>query len=116
MLRSRPQDGVSKHARINPMPNAWVYILRCADGSYYVGSARGSDLGKRIAEHQAGAYGGFAASRRPVELAFSEGFDRIEDAVAAERQIKGWSRIKKEALIAGAYDRLRELSRRRRES
>jgi putative endonuclease len=92
---------------------AWVYILRCADGSYYIGSARGT-LEHRIAEHEAGIYGGYTASRRPVRLVFTQEFDRITDAAAAERQIKGWSRAKKEALIAGDMERLKALSRRRR--
>jgi putative endonuclease len=92
---------------------AWVYILRCADGSYYVGSARGT-LEHRIAEHEAGICAGYTASRRPVRLVFAQEFDRITDAVAAERQIKGWSRAKKEALIAGDMARLKALSRRRR--
>lgn len=83
--------------------NAWVYILRCSDGSYYVGSARG-DLGRRVAEHQSGAFGGYTAARLPIVLVYSESFVRIGDAVSAERQIKGWSRAKKEALIAGRFD------------
>jgi putative endonuclease len=94
--------------------NAWVYMLRCADGSYYVGSARGADLEKRLGEHRDGTFGGYTSHRRPVELVFSESFERIDEAVAAERRIKGWSRAKKEALIAGALDRLPELSRRGR--
>jgi predicted GIY-YIG superfamily endonuclease len=69
-------------------------MLRCADGSYYVGSARNSDLGRRVAEHQAGAYRGYTSTRRPVHLVWSEYFDRITDAIAAERKIKGWSRAK----------------------
>jgi putative endonuclease len=92
---------------------AFVYILRCRDGRYYVGSTRG-DLEKRIAEHDAGTYGGFTKSRRPVALVYSEGFDRIVDAIAAERQLKGWSRAKKEALIAGDFHRLSVLSRTKR--
>ncbi|MGA0531788.1 GIY-YIG nuclease family protein [Hansschlegelia sp. KR7-227] len=89
-------------------------MLRCADGSYYVGSARGADLEKRLAEHRDGTFGGYTSDRRPVELVFSESFERIDEAIAAERRIKGWSRAKKEALIAGALDRLPELSRRGR--
>lgn len=96
------------------MPNAWVYILRCSDGSYYAGSARGPDMERRFAEHQNAELGGYTASRRPVELVFCEGFERIEDAVSAERRIKGWSRAKKEALIAGALDKLPQLSRRKK--
>ena len=91
---------------------AWLYILQCADGSYYTGTTR-TDLEIRLAEHQTGHFGGYTATRRPVVLVYSEYFDRIVDAIAAERQIKGWSRAKKEALIAGRFDLLRALSRRR---
>jgi len=90
---------------------AYVYILRCADGKYYVGSTRGS-LEQRVAEHNAGAFGGFTSKRRPVELVFHQAFDRITDAIAAERQLKGWSRAKKEALIAGDFDLIRRLASR----
>lgn len=81
-----------------PVMSAYVYIPRCADGSYYVGSTR-TDLERRLAEHDAGMFGGYTASRRPVRLVYHQEFLRIEDAVAAERQMKGWSRAKKEALI-----------------
>ncbi|MGA7971671.1 MAG: GIY-YIG nuclease family protein [Pseudolabrys sp.] len=91
---------------------AWLYILRCADGSYYTGTARG-DLDHRIGEHQSGHFPGFTSRRRPVELAYSEYFDRIVDAIAAERKVKGWSRAKKEALMAGDFQRLSLLSQRR---
>ena len=67
---------------------AYLYILRCSDGSFYTG----------------------AASRRPVTLVFSQWFDRITDAIAAERQVKGWSRKKKEALIRGDFEDPRTLS------
>jgi putative endonuclease len=66
---------------------AFAYIVRCRDGSYYVGSARG-DLDKRIAEHNAGTYGGYTSRRRPVELVWSCEFQQITDAISAERQIK----------------------------
>jgi putative endonuclease len=93
--------------------NTHVYILRCADDSYYVGNTR-SSLEERIGQHNAGHFGGYTKTRRPVVLVWSQDFDRITDAVAAERQIKGWSRAKKEALIAGDYDLLHELARYRR--
>jgi putative endonuclease len=92
--------------------SAFVYILRCADGSYYVGSARGETLDKRLGEHQAGSMGGYTASRLPVELVYAEHFQAITDAIAAERRIKGWSRAKKEALIAGNWDRVQALAKR----
>jgi len=92
---------------------AFVYMLRCSDGTYYVGSARGEDLAKRIAEHQSGAFAGYTHRRRPVELVWSERFDRITDAIAVEQQLKGWSRAKKEALIREDWSAVRRLSRRR---
>jgi predicted GIY-YIG superfamily endonuclease len=90
---------------------AYLYILRCVDGRYYVGTTRGS-LENRVAEHNAGHFGGFTATRRPVTLAFHQEFDRITDAIAAERQVKGWGRAKKQALIRGDFAALRELAKR----
>jgi putative endonuclease len=88
-------------------------MLQCADESYYVGSATGYDLSRRIAEHQAGAYSGYTSMRRPVRLVWSEYFDRIADAIVAERKIKGWSRTKKKALIKGDWSAIQAHSRRR---
>ena len=88
-----------------------VYILRCADGSYYVGSTKQS-IEARVWEHNNLPIDGYTARRRPVTLVFTESYDRITDAIARERQIKGWSRRKKEALIALAYEALPDLSRR----
>ena len=102
----------SKDAQGRRAITAWIYILKCADGSYYVGSHRGEDLGVRIGEHQQGI-GGYTSTRRPVELVYSEWFTLITDAIAAERQIKGWSRVKKEALIAGDFNRLQAKAKRR---
>jgi putative endonuclease len=92
---------------------AFVYILRYNDGSYYVGSATGNDLSLRVDEHNAGKHPGYTFKRRPVTLAWSEHFDRITDAISVERQIKGWSRAKKAALIQSDWDKVRDLSRRR---
>ena len=92
---------------------AFVYMLRCADGSYYVGSARSDDLSRRLSEHETGAYRGYTYKRRPVRLVWSEQFDRITDAIAAERKIKGWSRAKKEALIGGNWAEIKRLAKRR---
>jgi len=92
---------------------ASVYILLCADGSYYTGITRRS-VEERVSEHANGAIPGcFTASRRPVVLAHSEHYERVEEAVAAERRIKGWSRAKKEAYMRGDFDRLRKLAKRR---
>ena len=91
---------------------AYVYILHCADGRFYVGSTRES-LEHRVAEHNAGSYDGYTKSRRPVRLAWSAHFPNVTDAIAAERQLKGWSRAKKTALIRGDIDLLKRLSRNR---
>ena len=90
--------------------NAYVYILRCADGSYYIGSTR-TDLEVRIAQHNAGTFDGYTKRRRPVELAFHQEFQQITDAIAAERQLKGWTRAKKEALIRGDFEALHQLAK-----
>ncbi|MGZ2406841.1 putative GIY-YIG superfamily endonuclease [Rhizobium ruizarguesonis] len=86
-------------------------ILRCADGSYYTGLTK-QEIEARVWEHNAGTYDGYTAKRRPVELVFTETYDRIIDAIARERQIKGWSRRKKEALMAMYYEALLDLSKR----
>jgi len=91
----------------------YIYLLRCADGSYYVGSATGHDLSMRVDQHNAGSYPGYTLSRRPVVLVWSEYFDRITDGIAVERQIKGWSRAKKEALSRSDWASVSKLSRRR---
>ncbi|MBU0985042.1 MAG: GIY-YIG nuclease family protein [candidate division Zixibacteria bacterium] len=88
-----------------------VYILRCADGSYYTGST--SNLEGRLSLHNAGRIGGYTQTRRPVRLVYSQWFAEIADAVSAERRIKGWTRRKKEALIAGDYELLVLLSKSR---
>jgi putative endonuclease len=92
---------------------AFVYMLKCADNSYYIGSATGNDLSIRIAQHQSGAFQGYTWSRRPVELIWSEHFAVITDAITVERQLKGWSRVKKEALIKSNWPSLQHLSKRR---
>lgn len=94
-------------------PGAYVYMLRCADDSYYVGSAR-RGLERRLSEHNNGTYGGYTAKRLPVALVWSEHFLNVTDAIAVERQIKGWSRAKKEALMRSDYAAVRELAKRRR--
>ena len=91
--------------------SAYLYMLRCSDGSYYVGTTRES-LEHRVAEHEAGAFDGYTARRRPVALVYRQHFQQITDAIAAERQVKGWRREKKEALIRGEFDLLPALSRR----
>jgi putative endonuclease len=87
----------------------YLYMLRCADGSYYVGSTTNLEL--RVAEHQAGEGGAYTAQRLPVEVVYTCEFDSPHEAFLRERQVKGWSRRKKEALLRGDYTALVELSR-----
>jgi putative endonuclease len=89
----------------------YLYMLRCSDGSYYVGTTR-ENLEHRVAEHEAGTFGGYTAHRRPVVLVYWQYFEQITDAIAVERQLKGWRREKKEALIRGDLNLLPPLSRR----
>ena len=86
----------------------WVYILHCADNSYYIGHT--DNLEKRIVEHQAGEVESYTSIRLPVVLVFSQEFLFREEAKACERQIKGWSRGKKEALIKGDWAEISRLA------
>ncbi|MGH6923393.1 MAG: GIY-YIG nuclease family protein [Propylenella sp.] len=88
-----------------------VYILRCVDGSYYTGLTR-QDAEARAWEHNNDPIDSYTVRRRPVQMVFQEVHERITDAIARERQIKGWSRRKKEALIRGEYEALPDLSSR----
>jgi predicted GIY-YIG superfamily endonuclease len=91
-----------------------VYIPEYSDGSYYTGSA--ADLPKRLWEHETGASPvAYTYSRRPVKLVWaSEEVARYSDALRFERQIKGWSRAKKEALILGNYEGVHEFVKQKR--
>ena len=109
--RASKDDGPGAAGSISAV-GAFVYILKCSDNSFYVGSATGDDLSKRVAEHQVGRYAGYTSKRRPVELVWSEHFEQVTDALAAERKIKGWSHAKKEALIFGNWDRVKWLAKR----
>ncbi len=94
------------------LDGAYVYILRCADRSYYVGVTR-RDPELRLAQHNAGSFPGYTLTRRPVEMVFVEWFEQITDAIESERRIKRWSRAKKEALIRGDFAALRVLASRK---
>ena len=89
-----------------------VYILKCSDGSYYVGST--ADLARRLFEHQNGLITGYTESRRPVELVWSAELPTEHDAFLRERQIKGWSRAKKEALIRGDWNGIHKVAKQER--
>ena len=89
----------------------YAYLLRCNDGSFYAGHT--DDLEQRFAQHTSGALGGYTAKRLPVVLVWSDSFGTRDEAFAAERKLKGWTRAKKEALIAGDWDLICELARNR---
>jgi putative endonuclease len=86
-----------------------MYILECADGSYYTGSTNNLEL--RLAQHQAGEGANHTKKRLPVKLLYYEEFSRIDEAFYREKQVQGWSRKKKEALIKGEFDKLTHLSK-----
>jgi putative endonuclease len=89
--------------------NFWVYIPRCADGSYYTGHT--DNFERRISEHQAGELSGYTFSRRPITVVYAEVFMTREEALASERRIKGWSRKKKEAMMRGDWKEVARLAR-----
>jgi len=95
----------------DPLERYIVYILLCSDGTYYVGIT--NNLERRLDEHQGGLDGSqsYTFRRRPVKLVFKQGFRDVNDAIAWEKQIKGWSRKKKEALIQGKFDLLPTLAK-----
>ena len=90
------------------MKRSWVYILECSDGTYYTGCT--TNLDQRIYQHKTGYFDGYTSKRQPVTLLWYEVFHRLDDAINAERQIKGWSRKKKEALMRGDFEWLHELA------
>ena len=88
---------------------AWMYILECSDGTYYVGSTK--DLEFRLSEHQAGKGAKYTSRRLPVKLVYSEEYERVVDAYTREKQVQNWSRAKREALIHGNPEMLPELAK-----
>ena len=92
----------------------WMYILECGDGSYYTGST--VDLELRLIQHNAGEGANHTKKRLPVVLVYFEEFDRIDLAFYREKQVQGWSRSKKEALIKGFIGELHYLAECKNES
>lgn len=87
-----------------------VYILKCSDGSYYTGIT--NNIERRLIEHQSGENPAcYTFKRRPLELVFNEVFNDVNQAIAFEKQVKGWRREKKEAIINGEWDLLPELAK-----
>ena len=92
------------------MGSAYTYILECSNGAYYTGST--TDLEKRLLEHNAGEGANFTKKHLPVKLVYFEECESIKEAFLREKQIQGWSRKKKEALINNMHEKLPELSKR----
>ena len=86
-----------------------MYILKCADNSYYTGSTK--NLERRLAQHQDGEGANHTKKRLPVTLVYFEEFNRIDEAFYREKQVQGWRREKKEALINGRFDKLSDLAK-----
>ena len=89
--------------------DAFVYILECADSTFYTGSTK--DLPRRIEEHQQGGGANYTKKRLPVKLVYSQWFDRIDAAFYREKQIQSWSRKKKQALISGELSDLPDMAK-----
>jgi putative endonuclease len=89
----------------------WMYILQCKDGSYYVGST--IDLDQRLDEHNRGLAAKYTARRLPVKMVYAEEFSTIAEAYTREKQVQGWSRAKREALIRGDFNQLPALSKKK---
>ena len=92
----------------------YLYMLKCVDGSYYVGHT--DDLETRLTQHAAGSGYSYTTTRRPVQLAYAAEFSSREEALTRERQLKGWSRKKKEALYRGDWAEVSRLARSRKSS
>ena len=90
-----------------------VYILKCSDGSYYVG--RTDNPERRLVEHREGTVKGYTETRRPVDLVWTTEFRSDTDAYLCERRIKGWSRAKKEGLIRGDWDAIHDIVKNERQ-
>ncbi|WP_203581822.1 GIY-YIG nuclease family protein [Microbacterium hibisci] len=92
---------------------AFLYLLRCAAGTYYVGST--INLTRRLEQHRAGEGAAYTRRRLPVELAWLGEFERIDEAFAWEKRIQGWSRAKREAFMSGGLEAVTGWSKRERE-
>jgi putative endonuclease len=88
---------------------AWMYILKCSDGSLYVGSTK--SLTSRLFQHQQGRGAIYTANRLPVELVYFEEYRNVAEAFAREKQVQNWSHAKREALIQNSFCRLPELAK-----
>ena len=88
-----------------------MYILRCSNGEFYTGSTK--DLERRLAQHQAGEGANFTRKHLPVKLVYFEEYARVSEAFYREKQVQRWSHAKKEALIAGQFDKIKKLGKKK---
>ena len=115
MCSTTKQNSIEKQTKINTFNTMkhhcyFVYILKCKDNTYYTGVT--NNLERRVTEHQEGAdKKSYTYKRRPVQLVFYEEFSNIDFAIEKEKQIKKWSKKKKEALINEQFDKLPLLSK-----
>ena len=107
----KERSGLLDHHKEYRFYMAWMYILKCVDDSYYVGSTKNLEL--RLSQHQEGVGARYTARRLPVELVYSEEYDRVVDAFIREKQVQNWSRAKREALIHGETDLLPVLAKKK---
>ena len=105
--------GATRPPRLNgkKVSMAWMYILKCADDSYYIGSTKNLDL--RITQHQSGKGSRYTSGRLPIELVYGEEYDRVADAYYREKQVQNWGRAKREALIDGKPELLSALAKKK---
>ena len=103
------RSGLLNHRLKRDFLMAWMYILECYDGSYYVGSTK--DLNLRMSQHQEGKGANYTSGRLPVKLVYCEEYDYIADAFYREKQVQGWTRRKREALINGTPELLPVLAK-----
>jgi putative endonuclease len=89
----------------------WMYILKCSDGSFYVGST--NSFQTRLLQHQQGKGSFYTANRLPVELVYFEEYRNVAEAFAREKQVQNWSHSKREALIQGSFYLVPELTKKR---
>ncbi len=104
----KKEKRVERSRNPNVMIKRYMYILKCSDDSYYTGSTK--DLDRRMEQHQNGEGANHTKKRLPVELVYYETYSRIDWAFEREKQVQGWSRSKKQALINGELEELNGLA------
>ena len=109
MKKSWSLSEVETNGRKDLDMKGYMYILECSDGSFYTGST--INIERRLFEHQSGIGANYTKKRLPVKVVYLEEYSRIDEAFYREKQIQGWSRKKKMALIQGDFESLKELAK-----